>query len=161
MFGHYKILILLNRVWLVVWLTVLPLVHIHPEIDHAHGASDHVHGGQYHSVLSEDLSCEFHGHSHSASPDHTGSPSGSLHSFHSSGHVLNHAEIGFSLLTKKGDDQLVSPAQAESFTLSDSQSILIIHSRAQTISSRGSPPNWLVVPQHRVRPPPVGSTHSI
>lgn len=41
----------LLRVWLVIWVLTLPLVHIHPEVDHAHGMSDHVHGGTYHSIL--------------------------------------------------------------------------------------------------------------
>ena len=39
------------RLWLIVWVVVLPLVHIHPEVDHAHGMSGHVHGGTYHSIL--------------------------------------------------------------------------------------------------------------
>jgi len=41
----------LLRLWLVIWVLTLPLVHIHPEADHAHGMSGHVHGGTYHSIL--------------------------------------------------------------------------------------------------------------
>jgi len=41
----------LLRLWLVIWVVSLPLVHIHPEADHAHGMSGHVHGGAYHSIL--------------------------------------------------------------------------------------------------------------
>jgi len=41
----------LLRLWLVIWVVSLPLVHIHPEADHAHGISGHVHGGAYHSIL--------------------------------------------------------------------------------------------------------------
>jgi hypothetical protein len=41
----------LLRIWLVLWVLTLPLVHIHPEVDHAHGMSGHVHGGTYHSIL--------------------------------------------------------------------------------------------------------------
>lgn len=41
----------LLRLWLVIWVITLPLIHIHPEADHAHGMSDHVHGGTYHSIL--------------------------------------------------------------------------------------------------------------
>ncbi len=52
----YKTLL---RVWLVIWVLTLPLVHIHPEADHAHGASDHVHGGTYHSIL---VSTPVHAH---------------------------------------------------------------------------------------------------
>ena len=39
------------RIWLVIWVLTLPLVHIHPEADHAHAKSGHVHGGTYHSIL--------------------------------------------------------------------------------------------------------------
>ncbi len=39
------------RFWLMVWVLTLPLVHIHPEVDHAYGMSGHVHGGTYHSIL--------------------------------------------------------------------------------------------------------------
>lgn len=41
----------LLRIWLILWVVTLPLVHIHPEADHAHGMSGHVHGGTYHSIL--------------------------------------------------------------------------------------------------------------
>ena len=41
----------LLRIWLVIWVITLPLIHIHPEADHAHGMSGHVHGGTYHSIL--------------------------------------------------------------------------------------------------------------
>ena len=41
----------LLRIWLVIWVITLPLVHIHPEADHAHAKSGHVHGGTYHSIL--------------------------------------------------------------------------------------------------------------
>ena len=41
----------LLRVWLVLWVITLPLIHIHPEVDHAHGMLGHVHGGTYHSIL--------------------------------------------------------------------------------------------------------------
>jgi len=41
----------LLRLWLVIWVITLPLVHIHPEADHAHGMSGHVHGGTYHTIL--------------------------------------------------------------------------------------------------------------
>ncbi len=39
------------RIWLVIWVITLPLVHIHPEADHAYGMSGYVHGGSYHSIL--------------------------------------------------------------------------------------------------------------
>ena len=41
----------LLRVWLVLWVITLPLIHIHPEADHAHGMSGHLHGGTFHTIL--------------------------------------------------------------------------------------------------------------
>ncbi len=41
----------LLRLWLVIWVLTLPLVHIHPDADHAHGMAGHVHGGTYHTIL--------------------------------------------------------------------------------------------------------------
>lgn len=49
----------LLRLWLVIWVLTLPLIHIHPEIDHAHGMSGHLHGGTYHSIL---VSTPVHAH---------------------------------------------------------------------------------------------------
>ena len=49
----------LLRLWLVLWVITLPLIHIHPEADHAHGMSGHVHGGTYHSIL---LNTPVHAH---------------------------------------------------------------------------------------------------
>lgn len=52
--------------WVVVWMCVAPLVHIHPEADHRHGDPSHVHGGTVHAVFSPDLSCEFSIYDHSS-----------------------------------------------------------------------------------------------
>ncbi|MCZ6799072.1 MAG: hypothetical protein O7F12_01150 [Nitrospirae bacterium] len=41
----------LLRIWLIIWVVTLPLVHIHPDADHAHGMPGHIHGGTYHSIL--------------------------------------------------------------------------------------------------------------
>ena len=49
----------LLRLWLILWVVTLPLVHIHPEADHVHGMSGHVHGGSYHSIL---VSTPVHAH---------------------------------------------------------------------------------------------------
>ncbi|MDR4502512.1 MAG: hypothetical protein MRJ96_13770 [Nitrospirales bacterium] len=94
----------LSHIWLMLWLVALPLVHVHPEADHAHGAQHHRHGGLVHSVLSQDLTCEFHQHSpseHSAmlepSPDDWTCE-------HTATHQLTHEEIDFSLLVPSPED---------------------------------------------------------
>ncbi len=92
----------LTVLWMVLWVTIFPLVHVHPEADHAHGAATHHHGGLVHSVLSEDLPCEFGTHSHSSStsqPHFTSLPL----TAHSHSHVLSHAEYTFSALTPFSD----------------------------------------------------------
>ncbi len=55
------------RLWLVIWVVALPLVHIHPEADHAHGQSDQVHGGTYHSIL---VNTPVHAHQGDAHEEH-------------------------------------------------------------------------------------------
>jgi len=99
----------LGRGWLVLWVLVVPLFHIHPDIDHAHGASGHVHRAQYHSVLSVNRFGEFHSHSHSAPSDWSGNASEIGKSVHLFNHVFNDPEFGLSLLNKSGDDPLVPP----------------------------------------------------
>ena len=145
----------LGRGWLVLWVLVVPLFHIHPDIDHAHGASSHVHRGQYHSVLSEDLSHELHGHSHSDPAPWSGTPSESVKSIHGLDPVFNYAEFSLSLLNKSGDDPLVPPGLGAFLTIGECPSQKCNRSSLQTSPLRSSPPTWLFAPQHRVRPPPV------
>jgi hypothetical protein len=138
----------------VVWVLVVPLIHIHPEVDHAHGVKGHVHGAQYHSVFLEDPSYEFHEHSHSGSLPSSGGASESIQRDPLFDHVYNHSEIGFSLLNKSGDDPIVPPGPGGFLPISDRPSNQKNRIRAETYPSRGSPPNRFLVFQHRVRPPP-------
>lgn len=144
----------LGRAWLVAWVLVVPLIHLHPEMDHAHGAPGHVHVGEYHSILSEDRSWNFRSHSqvpHSDSFEHA---SDSVKEVHAFGHDFTHPEIGFSLLNKSKDDPLIRPRSASFVALGDPLCLKTIRFLAETVPSRGSPPTWLFVTQHRVRPPP-------
>ena len=93
--------------WVAVWLIVFPLIHVHPEADHAHGDVHHQHGGLAHSVLSQDLPCEFgnesHHHDHSAKKTHlVGFPNHT----HGHSHALTHSEITFSALNPSSDGPL-------------------------------------------------------
>ena len=97
--------LVLSISWIVLWLTIFPLIHIHPEADHAHGGTHHQHGGLAHSVLSQDLPCEFGKDSHHSSGKEThlvGFPG------HTQGHShsLSHTEITFSALTPSSDGPL-------------------------------------------------------
>jgi hypothetical protein len=99
--------LLLTLGWMVLWLTVFPLIHVHPEADHAHGDSHHRHGGMAHSVLSKDLPCEFgkesdHHHSSNKDTHLVGFPNHN----HGHSHALTHSEITFSALNPSSDGPL-------------------------------------------------------
>ena len=93
--------------WLIGWMLMVPLVHVHPEADHRHGNSGHVHGGTIHTVLSPDLECEY------AARVHDETCRGAVHhhlqvSGHS-GHAFTHPEIEFSLLGEPNDRSVEKP----------------------------------------------------
>lgn len=85
--------------WMIAWLVVFPLFHIHPEADHAHGATHHTHGGTFHSVFSRDLPCES-SHAPPGSSDHHNRHLhvSRIHNSHT--HVVAHPEFNFSLHTR-------------------------------------------------------------
>lgn len=81
--------------WVSMWLLMLPLFHVHPEVEHNHGDPGHAHHAITHSVFSTPLECEFHEPAHNATYSH-----GSHHEVQSighHGHTFNHPEVEFSL----------------------------------------------------------------
>lgn len=141
--------------WLTVWLLAMPLVHIHPEADHRHGRADHVHGGQFHTLLSTALSCEF-----ARSPEHgeTGSAIRSTGEGHDRiglpGHFLEHPGVAFTILvdsTERNDNKgpsypAVVDGTCDPFVPSITRSI-------PPFPFPTFPQNW--PPPHRPRGPPV------
>lgn len=92
---------LLAVFWLITWMLVLPLFHVHPEADHRHGNDNHIHGGTIHTVFSPDLECEYAGSIHDpACPEVTHQH---LQARVHAGHAANHSEIEFSLLSEPTD----------------------------------------------------------
>ena len=83
---------------------MVPLFHVHPEADHRHGDAGHVHGGTVHTVFSPDLECEYTETIHD--PTCPEAVHQHLQARGHSGHVLNHPEIAFSLLTAPIDRPL-------------------------------------------------------
>jgi hypothetical protein len=148
------ILLNLGRGWLVIWVLLVPLIHIHPDIGHTHGAHGHVHSAQYHSVISEDHSYEFHTHSHSAPTQSSPSAFESIQKDHVFDHVYYHPEIGFSILKKSEDDPLSPPGPGGSIVIRDYPNIKNIRFHAEIFPSGKSPLNRLLVSQPRIRPPP-------
>jgi hypothetical protein len=94
-------------VWVILWMLMVPLFHVHPEADHRHGSANHVHGGIVHSVFSPDLACEHTTRIHDLScleADHQ--------HFQASGHVghaLSHPEIEFSLIGSSSSHSVGKP----------------------------------------------------
>ena len=90
--------------WLITWMLVVPLFHVHPEADHRHGDANHVHGGTIHTVFSQDLECEYQDDVHDPTcPEATHQHPQAFEHF---GHAFNHPEIEFSLLTVSIDRPL-------------------------------------------------------
>jgi hypothetical protein len=94
-------------VWAMTWTIMVPLFHVHPEVDHRHGNGNHVHAGTAHTVFSPDLECEYTDYVH----DLTCSEAAHQHlqvSAHSS-HAFDHPEIEFSLLSTPIDRPVAKP----------------------------------------------------
>lgn len=93
--------------WVVLWIMVFPLIHVHPEADHSHGDTHHQHGGLAHTVLSQDLPCEFgkDSHHHHSSGEETHLVGFPTHT-HGHSHALSHTEITFSALSSSSDGPL-------------------------------------------------------
>jgi len=96
----------LLRIWLIIWVVTLPLVHIHPEADHAHGMPGHVHGGTYHTVLSGTPICAYQDHQHHHDSFSSGETFGPTHAPSHQSHGFEHSTYGFSVLTSSIDLQL-------------------------------------------------------
>ena len=98
---------ILAMFWLTTWMLVVPFFHVHPEADHHHGDASHVHGGTVHTVFSPDLECEYTEIVHD--PTCPEAAHQHLQARAHPGHVLNHPEIAFSLLTAPIDRPLTKP----------------------------------------------------
>ncbi|WP_447971463.1 hypothetical protein [Nitrospira sp. M1] len=147
----------MSHIWLMLWLMAFPLIHIHPEADHAHGNQTHEHGGLFHSVLSQDLACEFHHHStHDFS-----APEGTKnihHCDHAQTHQLNHDEIGFSILSASSHDSLTTTDQPLAFLpVVHESSSAVSATLSLQLSSERAPPIRLIHSHNSIRPPPIYS----
>lgn len=98
----------LLRGWAVVWMLVVPSIHIHLEIDPHHGEARHIHGGTVHTIFSPDLEGEFDNHQHTTDGGGNTTPSDVAISGHPP-HALEYAELGFSFLSDSADRKLPKP----------------------------------------------------
>lgn len=106
--NHKSCLHTLLRGWAVVWMLVVPLIHIHPETDPHHGEAGHAHGGMVHTVFSRDLDDEFDNHQDTTDGGGHLPTSQVAVSGHPS-HALEYAELGFSFLSDSTDRKLPKP----------------------------------------------------
>ena len=92
-----------GKVWLILWVICLPLIHIHPEADHAHGMPGHVHGGTFHTDLTDSPICAYEDHRHHHGSHSAGKlfgvPDSSTHPFHG----IEHDTYSFSVLNSSID----------------------------------------------------------
>lgn len=106
-------LVRISSVWLVAWVLVVPLVHVHPEADHRHGLPGHVHGGTFHTVLSPELPCASRPPtSEKARQVLSAAPTGALIPFGTGDHLGAHPAIGFSFLAGKTSPLIGHQAQS-------------------------------------------------
>jgi len=80
--------------WASLWMLLVPLVHVHPEVEHNHGDPGHVHHAVTHTVFSAPLECE------EPSEEDEICPSGTHQHVHFNGHhghSFSHPEIEFAL----------------------------------------------------------------
>ncbi len=123
------------RLWLIVWVVTLPLVHIHPEVDHAHGMSGHVHGGTYHSILVNTpvhahLGHEQDEHHHDGffSPEnHHRSKENSSHPFHG----FEEATYGFSVIKPTLDPEADKSGISHGFVVAVGSSLAYVNRRSK------------------------------
>ena len=145
------------KVWLVLWVITLPLVHIHPEADHAHGMSGHAHGGTYHTVLSTTPICAYQDHQHHHDTFSPGEPFGNPDSSTHLPHGLEHSTYSFSILHSS-----IDPILEGSLSDSTSEGVTAFETETPTLSfvSRTDipPPNKafsILAPTLSPRAPPI------
>ncbi len=92
-----------GKVWLILWVICLPLIHIHPEADHAHGMPGHVHGGTFHTDLTDSPVCAYEDHRHHHDSYSAGKPFGTPGSSAHPLHGLEHSTYSFSVLNSSID----------------------------------------------------------
>ena len=140
--------------WIIAWVIVFPLIHIHPDIDHAHGASNHTHGGTFHSVVSEDLPCE----TQSIPPHHGPSnhPSSQSSSFTAGpSHHVEHLEFVFTVLTHSKTSSKQIKFHTNNFHPERDLTFLGPQHVELSLFYFGSPPQHSFSPTIFSRPPPA------
>lgn len=104
------------RVWVTLWILSIPLFHVHPEFSERSGHDGAMRSGTVHTIFSGDLAGEFEPHeasTHSASDK----------AAHLSHTWLEHAELGFSLLTDSPHRTELKPHLVQTMVLPTGQTL--------------------------------------
>ncbi len=144
----------LTVLWMVLWVTIFPLIHVHPEADHAHGGTHHQHGGLAHSVLSQDLPCEFGNDSYHSSEKQTHLVGFPGHT-HGHSHALSHTEITFSVLNSSSDGPLKKQFVESFGTVDQNSSPSCGLAWGNVLSQQNDCSSHHFIQPYSSRPPPV------
>jgi galactose mutarotase-like enzyme len=99
-------------------MLMMPLVHVHPEVEHSHGNPGHVHHAVTHTVFSAPLECEY------PSEVDDSCPSGAHQHVQFNGHYghsLAHPEIAFALATSSATPTISKTFLSPSTSIEDLQ----------------------------------------
>lgn len=152
--GQRRISVILLLPWMICWLTVFPLIHVHPEADHAHGQTHHHHGGLVHSVFSQDLPCEFGTNSKPSFSEKThfiGVPTAS----HTHSHFLTHSEITLSAINQAPDEPLKKQFVESVVLIKQDHSPTYCVKEGNIILPQRSDFSYHITHPYFSRPPPV------
>lgn len=130
--------------WVMLWMVVIPLIHIHPETDHHHGDAGYTHSGIAHTVFSSDLPCEYAAH-HS-------SPT-TIAVVTRAAHDMDHPEIGFSLAVS-GDRHLGKATLTEALSSSAQDLFPQLTGATRSDPFLRSPQSILLLTNRSSRAPP-------
>ncbi len=135
------------RVWVMLWILLVPLFHIHPESAEHSGHDGAVHSGTVHTVFSADLDGEFD--IHEASPH-----SAADKSVHLSHTWFEHSELGFSLLTDSHQRTDLKPILVQTMVLPIGETTTIECRERATEHLTAIPASTLFVHRLPSRAPP-------
>ena len=135
------------RLWVVLWVLLVPLFHVHPEVTGLAGKNGVERGGTVHTVFSGDLDGEFDLHEAATHRATDKSP-------HLSHAWFEHSELVFSLFTGSHHRTDLKPILAQTMVMPIGD-ITILHGQAQAEEHRATvPATTLFVHEFTSRAPP-------
>lgn len=135
-------------IWVVNWLLVVPLFHVHADAAHHHHESGPHHGGIAHTVFSKDLDGEFGDRT-------TGLQDAGVLSAHSSCSFQDSPEIGFALLSDDSKRKLFKCLSSSLAIFALGTLSFHVSSDSATTEERRSAPPFLALSVSPRAPPAI------